>query len=190
MNVIAYSWLAVLLCAALLSGCAGIEPHSSGEFVKSVYFSPLDTFRYERSETGGMQWRDSERSLTEALSERVLSEELAARGFTQVDQSADFYVLAKWQKRLSTHSGFFDHIDGASARITDSRDPDYRPVVRYNLVVEIYQTASDTLFWRADLPNLFDATQYTEDRVVASLRRAIRDFPPRVEKDLSLPNFQ
>jgi len=45
------------------------------------------------------------------------------------------------------------------------------------------------MFWRKDLPNIFDAVQFTEERVVESLKRAIDNFPERVENDPSLPNI-
>jgi hypothetical protein len=137
-----------------------------------------------------MDWRGSEELITEDLSESVLSAELAARGFEQVDAGADFYVVSKWRKAISSYPGIFDHIDGPSAAINDHRNPSFRAAVRYTLIVEIYETDSNDLFWRAELPNIFDAIQYTETRVGASLKRAIRDFPNRVEKDPNLPSIE
>ena len=167
-----------------------MESQPSGDFVKSINFSPLDSFRYKHTLISGMEWRGAEEFMTEELSERVLSTELVARGFERVDDGADFFVVAKWRKAISSCPGVFDHIDGPAAAFNVRHKPSSLAAVRYTLIVEIYQAESNELFWRAELANLFDAIQHTETRVVASLKRAIRDFPHRVEKDSSLSNIQ
>ena len=185
-----FTSVVLILCASFFSSCVSMESQVAGDFVKSVTFSPFDTFSYKHTLISGMDWRGSEEFMTEELSERVLSSELVARGFERVDDGADFFVVSKWRKAVSSYPGVFDHIDGPSAALNDRRNPSSQAAVRYTLIVEIYQAESNELFWRVEFANLFDAIQYTETRVVASLKRAIRDFPHRVEKDLSLPNIQ
>ena len=58
------------------------------------------------------------------------------------------------------------------------------------MTIELYKTETGQMFWRKDLPNLFDAIQLTEDRVSKSLQRGIENFPERIEKDPSLPDIE
>jgi hypothetical protein len=162
---------AVLLCAVLLSGCASFETsRPGGDFVRSTDFSPLDTFRYKHTMISGMAFRQSSQEMVmRELSEKVLTEELSARGFEAEASSEDFYVVSKWRKEIN--------MSAAEA-------------VRFSLSVEIYDGATDTVFWRADLPSIFNAMQWSEERVSQTLRLAIENFPARIEKDPNLPNIE
>ncbi len=103
------------------------------------------------------------------LSQEVLTQELAARGYEAVPADEDFYVVSKWRKEIN--------MSAAEA-------------VRYSLYVEIYEAATDTVFWRAELPYIFNAMQWSEARIAQTLSMAIQGFPSRVEKDPNLPNVQ
>ena len=74
--------------------------------------------------------------------------------------------------------------------LNDRDNPSYRFASRLHLTVEIYESSTRNLFWRKDLPNIFDAVQLTEERVVESLRRAVENFPHRIEKDPNLPDIE
>lgn len=183
-----FTVLSVITLAGFFSGCATTVDHA--EFVKSINFSNLDTFSYKHTLVTGMDWRDSEEIVVEDLSERVLCAELIERGFEQVDAKADFYVVAKWRKSISSYPGTFDHIDGPYESLNDRHKPSFRAAVRHTLILEIYESDTNNLFWRNDLPNIFDATQFTEERIKASLVRAIKNFPAHIEKDPNLPSIQ
>ena len=58
--------------------------------------------------------RGDEASL-KALSDQVLTEELTTRGFEAVKSNADFHVVAKWHKQLSSYAGLFDSVDGPTS---------------------------------------------------------------------------
>ena len=103
------------------------------------------------------------------LSEQVLTEELAARDFEAVASNEDFYVVSKWRKEINMSTA-------------DS--------VRFSLTVELYDGATKTVFWRAELPYIFNAMQWSEERVSQTLRLAIENFPNRIEKDPNLPNIE
>ena len=181
----------LILCALFLGGCGTFEQtRSAGDFVRSTDFSPLDTFSYQETILSGTVLReDQEMGLLE-ISEQVLSDELSARGFEAVPSGADFYVITKWHKAISSYGGIFDSVDGPTATMARSSDSSSRVAVRFTLTVELYETASNDLFWRAELPNIFDAIQYTDERVELSLVHAIQNFPQRVEKDPNLPNIE
>jgi hypothetical protein len=180
--------LALMFVSALLVGCASNSPHSG--FVKTVTFSSLQTFSYKHTLITGMDFRESEEQILEELSEKTLVSELSARDFEQVDSGGDFYVVTKWKKAVSSYPGIFDSIDGPRESLNDRDNPSYRFASRLHLTVEIYQSSSRELFWREELPNIFDATQFTEERVIASLQRAVEEFPERVEKDPNLPDIE
>lgn len=181
----------LLLFAVLLSGCETLEPtRTPGDFVRSINFSPLDTFSYDQTIVSGMSYREGDEARFKALSDQVLTEELTTRGFEAVKSNADFHVVAKWHKQLSSYAGLFDSVDGPTSTMNRRAGGSFASAVRFTLKVEIYDSATHQIFWRAELPNIFDAIQYSEARVAQSLRRAIQQFPERIEKDPNLPNFE
>jgi len=188
-NIYRFSFV-LILCALVLGGCGTFDQtRSAGDFVRSTDFSPLDTFTYRETILTGTALRESQELGLLEMSEQVLSEELCARGFEAVESGADFYVVATWHKAISSYAGMFDSVDGPSASIARSSYGSAKATVRFTLTVEVYETATKDLFWRAELPNIFDAIQYTDERVEQSLVRAIQNFPQRVEKDPNLPNI-
>ena len=100
------------------------------------------------------------------LSEKVLTQELWQSGYTEAGQAADFYVVSKWRKEIN--------MSAAEA-------------VRFSLIVELYDASSKTLFWRAELPYVFNAMQWSEERVSQTLRLALQNFPEHSAKVSELP---
>jgi len=180
--------LPLATAAMILAGCASSP--TNDEFVKTVDFSSLQTFGYRHTLISGFDWREAEKITLETRSEEVLSEGFRERGFEEAGEGGDFQVVAKWRKAVSSSSNIFDSIDGPMAEMNDRNKPGYQFAPRLNLTVEIYESATGNLFWREELSNLFDANEFTDERVVASLERAIRNFPERVEKDPNLPDLQ
>lgn len=178
----------LFILSALLTGCVSTKPHS--EFVSTITFSSLETFSYKHTLVTGMDFRESEERFLENISEATLSSELEARGFEKVENNSDFFVVAKWKKSVSSYPDPFDHIDGIRESMNRRDDPSYRFASRLHLTVEVYESSTGNLFWRKDLPNLFDANQFTEERVTESLKYAIENFPERVEKDPNLPDIE
>ena len=178
----------LLILSAIVAGCATNSPHA--EFVKTITFSSLQTFSYKHTLVSGLDFRESEELLLEELSEETLISELAGRGFESRDADGDFYVVTKWKKAVSSYPGPFDSVDGPLESLDRRDNPSYRFASRLHLTVEVYEASSRNLFWRKDLPNVFDAVQFTEDRIVESLRRAIKNFPERIEKDPNLPDIE
>lgn len=176
------------LALAFLVGCMTTAPNA--EFVRSVTFSSLQTFSYKHTLITGLDFRDSEEMMIEALTDQVLSEEFQARGFSEVDMNSDFYIVTKWKKSVSSYPSHFHSIDGVAASLNQRDNPSYRFASRLHLTVEVYETSTRNLFWRKDLPNIFDAIELTEDRLSDSLRRAVANFPQRVEKDPNLPDIE
>ncbi|ADE54165.1 DUF4136 domain-containing protein [Coraliomargarita akajimensis] len=183
-------------CAFLVlvvGGLTGCQTKDSGrsEFVKTVEFSALDTFNYKHTLSSGMEWADSQRLMLEALSEEILCEELVARGFEQVPEAGDFEAVVKWRKASTSHATGFEHIDGPrSPRYRRMNDPVNRvAMARIHLVIELYDRESGNLFWRKELPNVFDAIELTEDRITRALQLGIKNFPDRIIKDPNLKSF-
>jgi hypothetical protein len=181
----------VLLSAGFLTGCATLKPtRTPGDSVRSIHFSPLNSFSYDRTVVSGMNYRNVEEAALNTLSEQVLKKELRARGFEAIESNGDFYVVVKWHKQISSYAGLFDSVDGPTSTMHRRYDGNSSTAVRVSLTVEIYDTATNEIFWRAELPNVFDAIQYSEARVAQSLSRAIQQFPERIEKDPNLPNIE
>jgi hypothetical protein len=173
---------------ACFTSCLSTSPY--GEFVKTINFSSLDTFSYKHTLTTGMNFRKSDELLLEEFSEKVIVGQLEGRGFRSIADDADFFVVVKWKKLVSTYVNPFDHIDPYNEVIARRDDPSSRFASRLHLTLEIYESSSQRLFWRKELPNIFDALQLSEERVSASLQLAIKDFPPCIVKDPNLPSIQ
>lgn len=180
--------LLLLLIPILFCSCVSNSPHA--EFVQSITFSSLETFSYKHTLVTGMEFRESEELYLEELSEKTLVAAFRARGFEQVETSGDFHIVTKWKKAVSSYPDAFAHIDGPLDSINRRDHPSYRIASRLHLTVEIYETSTGNLFWRKDLPNIFDAVQFTEERVVDSLTRAVEHFPERIVKDPNLPDIE
>lgn len=176
-----------LLC--LFSGCMSTPPPNV-EFVKTINFTSLDTFSFKHTLVSGMNFRESEGILLEQLSEQTITNQLEARGFEAVDANSDFYAVVKWKKSFSPYADPFDHIDPYMEVMGRRDDHAKRMATRLHLTLEIYESSTRNLFWRNDLPNIFDAIQLTEGRVVDSLKFAIKNFPEHIKKDPKLPNIE
>ncbi|HAV11925.1 MAG TPA: hypothetical protein DCX06_00305 [Opitutae bacterium] len=183
------SFFIAALAAFVFSGCV-TSPAPNAEFVGSVNFSNLTTFAYKRTLITGMDFRESEEILLEELSELVLTNQLIQRGFEQAGSAADFYVVTKWKKAVSSYPNAFQSIDGPYESYNRRDLPSYQFASRVHLTIEIYVSESGKLFWRKELPNLFDAIQLTEERLELSLQRAIENFPERIQKDPNLPSIE
>ena len=162
---------ALMLCALLFSGCASFEATSySGDFVRPTDMASLDTFSYRHTMISGMVYRNSSQEIVmKDLSQKVLTQELASRGYELESGDGDFYVVSKWRKEINRNAA---------------------EVVRFSLIVEIYEAATDKVFWRAELPYIFNAMQWSEARVSQTLSQAIEDFPAHGQTEPKQPTVQ
>ena len=179
---------ATLALLSLFVGCVSTQPNA--EFVKTVNFTALDTFSFKHTLITGMDFRESEEILLERLSEETITRELKARGFEATEANSDFYAVVKWKKSFSPYADPFDHIDPYTEVMARGDDRAKRMATRLHLTLEIYESSTRNLFWRNDLPNIFDAIQLTEERVTDSLALAIKNFPEHIKKDPNLPNIE
>ena len=181
----------LLLTLSILTSftaCINTSPHS--EFVKTVNFSSLDTFSFKQTLITGMDFRESDELLLEELSRQIIFEELQLRGFEPDPDAADFFAVVKWKKSVSIYANPSDHIDPYNMVIARRNDSSSRFAPRLHLTLEIYESNTHNLFWRNELPNIFDALQLTEKRVADSLKLAIKNFPQHIVKDPNLPNIE
>jgi hypothetical protein len=169
------------------TACISTPPY--GEFIKSINFSSLDTFVYKHTLTTGTNFRKSDELLLEELSKKVIGSQLVERGFEPTAADADFFAVVKWRKSVSIYANPFDHIDPYNEVTARRDDPSNRFASRLHLTLEIYESSTGNLFWRNELPNIFDALQLTEERVNESLKLAIKDFPQHIVKDPNLPSI-
>ena len=174
----------ILTC---FTACLRTPPY--GEFVKTINFTSLDTFSYKHTLTTGMNFRKSDELLLEELSEQVVVSQLEGRGFEPTEVDADFFAVVKWKKSVTNYANPFDHIDPYNEVIARRDDPSSRFASRLHLTLEIYESSTRNLFWRNELPNIFDALQLTEERVSDSLKLAIKNFPQHIVKDPNLPSI-
>lgn len=160
-----------LFCAVFMAGCASFESTGTdGDFARPTDMSSYDSFRYEHTMISGMAYRNSSQELVmKSLSEKVLTQEFSQRGYASAGQDADFYVVSKWRKEVNMSAA---------------------EVVRFSLIVEIYDVSNKTLFWRAELPYIFNAMQWSEERVSQTLRLAVQNFPSHQSNVSELPTAE
>ena len=182
------SLLFTLVILTCFTACVITSPHS--EFVKTVKFSSLDAFSFKHTLITGMDFRESEKLLLEELSKDIIVKELQLRGFEPDPATADFFAVVKWKKSVSIYASPFDHIDPYNEVLARRDDPTSRYASRLHLAVEVYESSTRNLFWRNELPNIFDSLQLTEERVTNSLKLAIKNFPQHIVKDPNLPSIQ
>ena len=140
----------------------------------------------------GLDFRKIDQVILERLSNEIITDKLSSLGFVPASSAADadFYVTITWKKALSFYSNPTDHIDPYAQVLARKDDRVGRFTPRINLLLEMYSICNNEVFWRKELPNIFDAPELTEERVVNSLKRAIKGFPARVIKDPNLPSIQ
>ena len=177
-----------LVILTFFNACINTSPYS--EFVKTVKFSSLDTFSFKQTLITGMDFRESDELLLEGLSKQIIVEELQLRGFVLDPDAADFFAVVKWNKSVSIYANPYDHIDPYYKVIHRRHDPANRFASRLHLTLEIYESSTRNLFWRKELPDIFDALQLSEKRVTDSLMLAIKNFPQHIVKDPNLPSIQ
>jgi len=170
------------------SGCVTSTQHE--EFVKSVDFSPLQTFSYKHTLVTGMDWAKSTELMLEQLSEETASEEVASKGFAAKKSEGDFFIVLKWRKALSVAPSMFNSIDGRSAILNDRDRVGGDYASRVSLSIEVYEASSGDMFWNSNNTDLFEAIQLTEARVKQSIKRGLKNFPERIERDPTLPNIE
>ncbi len=185
---ILFTLLAASILLNFLAGCSTTSQNA--EFVKTINFSSLDAFTYKHTLITGMDFRESEEYLLEELSEKTIVSELEARGFELTDGDADFFAVVKWKKAVSSYANPFDHIDPYTEVVARRNNASRMFASRLHLTLEIYETSTQNLFWRNELPNIFDAVQLTEGRVTDSLREAIKSFPQHIPKNPDLPSIE
>ena len=188
-NLLPSVMLRLAPCLVLL-GCATSVDDGRSEFTKTINFSSLGNFSYRTTHVTGMEWRESEQYFLEEWSEAVIEQEMVQRGFELVDADPDFYAVVKWRKQVSSYVNNFDPIDGPGATINRRNTGPTSFAARVSMTIEIYNAETNQMFWRKDQPNLFEAIQFTQDRVCKSLQRGIQNFPERIEKDPNLPDIE
>lgn len=189
MKISTFALIPLTAIVVLAAGCATtLSPHA--EFVKTVNFSPFQAFEYRHTMVSTFDLSNSERMVLEELSEAVVTRELEAKGFQGETTGGDFYVVTKWRKALSSAPRYFPTINGPLEAAREQDRGRREAVARYSLDVELYETETDDLFWRSQLPYVFDAIEFSEERVVTSLKHALRNFPSRIHHDPNLPSIQ
>lgn len=181
----------LLLCLTLfcLSGCATKKKNE--EFVRTITFSSLESFKYEGAVFEGMEFLDSEVELLKQHSEAILVEELQARGFdVSHDGMQDFAVIAVWRKALGSRRNPLDILEGPSDLGKDSKRPSHEVSTGIGLTIEVFESSTGYRFWQKRVPDAFSEYDVTEYKVEDTLTRGIKNFPERVLKDPSLPDIQ
>ncbi len=173
-----------LFSVLLWAGCASTP--DNGGFVRPVDTGLWRTFEVEPAMTTGFNWDGSDAMVVERVSGTALTDAFIGKGYEPVGEGmkADFRALAKWRKYAGQRGSLFNPVDPAQGRLETER-PANGFAVRYGLVLEIFDGGTGELLWRSDLPAVFEAIRFSEDRVIQSVQRAAAGFPDRAAPGVS-----
>jgi len=177
-------WVAAA-AAAGFAACATTPPAPTyEEFVRTVNFTPFDTYAIEevamRAET--FQWMEA--GAAEKATRAALQAAFVERGFERAGGEADLLCRATWRKtRRREPSGAAP--PDAENDAASGGDPGQRVFV---VTVEIADAESGKTFWRSR-ERLVGEARADAEGIRRAVRKAMRDFPDRVEKDPDLPNL-
>lgn len=183
--ILPVGFLCVML--TLLSGCFSSSKYS--EFQQTFNFASLDHYAVREVTVTGFHLKEGENAILESLSKDTVAVEMGARGFSSAEP-ADFYWVLNWHKASTFNPSALDSINGFRTELNDRNDPAQHIATRWKLTLEAYLPDQESPFWIKELPNIFDAIEFTEWRIVASIERGLKNFPQRVAKDPNLPDIE
>ena len=175
------------LLTVVFAGCFSSSQYS--EFRQTFNFSALDTFALREVTVTGFHLKEGEAEILQNLTADTLVVEMGHRGFT-TEEPTDFYWVLNWHKASTFNPSPLDSINGFRAELNQRDDPSQNIATRWKLTLEAYLPDQETPFWVKELPNIFDAIEFTEWRIIASVERGLKNFPDHVEKDPTLPNIE
>lgn len=178
----------LVLAMIFITGCASSGDYN--EFTNTINFTGLEEFEIKEIQVTGNDVKSANAEELKTVSERTLESELKARGFTEASADADFYWVLRWNKQATFRPNITDSINGPQLQKAKADDPGGNFGRRWHLSLEAYTAGDDVLFWRKELPNLFEAIELTEWRIEASVERGIKNFPKRVATDPNLPSLE
>ncbi len=186
----------LLLASLLASGCATRPSTPYAEFVRSVDFTHFDTVRIAPLAAGDLaavinttRIEAILEATTTAIQRALEDKDFAVLPADNIN--SDLVVSAYWQELIN------EPVRAALAIVEPNpSDPDRptmppMPAARggFQLVIEIAESRSGNVFWRATSAPAAALLAPTQTTAEAAALHLMANFPQRVEKDPNLPHI-
>jgi Domain of unknown function (DUF4136) len=154
--------------------------HIQTDFDHQANFSRYKTYSWQEVKASNSLWDDRIKDAVNA--------QLAAKGWTQVDNGADVAIVAiKTTQTETTLQTFYDGLgDGWRWRgfggfgESTTTEQDYK---EGTLVVDMYDASTKQLIWRASAEDMLsDKAEKNEKNLDKGVAKMFKSFPPRSTK--------
>ena len=154
--------------------------HIQTDFDHQANFSQYKTYSWQEVKASNSLWDDRIKEAVNA--------QLAAKGWTQVDNGADVTIVAiKTTKTERTLQTFYDGMGGGwrwrgmgGFGESTTTEQDYK---EGTLVIDMYDAKTKQLIWRSSAEEtLSDKAEKNEKDLDKGVARMFKSFPPRSSK--------
>ena len=154
--------------------------HIQTDFDHQANFSRYKTYSWQEVKASNSLWDDRIKDAVNA--------QLAAKGWTQVDNGADVAIVAiKTTQTEKTLRTFYDGLGGGwrwrgfgGFGESTTTEQDYK---EGTLVVDMYDASTKQLIWRASAEDMLsDKAEKNEKNLDKGVAKMFKSFPPRSTK--------
>jgi len=154
--------------------------HVQTDFDHRANFSRYKTYSWQEVKASNSLWDDRIKDAVNA--------QLAAKGWTQVDNGADVAIVAiKTTRTEKTLQTFYDGLGGGwrwrgfgGFGESTTTEQDYK---EGTLVVDMYDASTKQLIWRASAEDMLsDKAEKNEKNLEKGVAKMFKSFPPRSTK--------
>jgi hypothetical protein len=154
--------------------------HVQTDFDHQANFSRYKTYSWQEVKASNSLWDDRIKD--------ALKAQLAAKGWTQVDNGADVAIVAiKTTQTEKTLQTFYDGLGGGwrwrgfgGFGESTTTEQDYK---EGTLVVDMYDASTKQLIWRASAEDMLsDKAEKNEKNLDKGVAKMFKSFPPRSTK--------
>jgi hypothetical protein len=154
--------------------------HIQTDFDHRANFSRYKTYSWQEVKASNSLWDDRIKDAVNA--------QLAAKGWTQVDNGADVAIVAiKTTQTEKTLQTFYDGLGGGwrwrgfgGFGESTTTEQDYK---EGTLVVDMYDASTKQLIWRASAEDMLsDKAEKNEKNLDKGVAKMFKSFPPRSTK--------
>jgi len=154
--------------------------HIQTDFDHQATFSRYKTYSWQEVKASNSFWDDRIKDAVNA--------QLAAKGWTQVDNGADVAIVAiKTTRTEKTLQTFYDGLGGGwrwrgfgGFGESTTTEQDYK---EGTLVVDMYDASTKQLIWRASAEDMLsDKAEKNEKNLEKGVAKMFKSFPPRSTK--------
>jgi len=154
--------------------------HVQTDFDHQANFSRYKTYSWQEVKASNSLWDDRIKDAVNA--------QLAAKGWTQVDNGADVAIVAiKTTQTEKTLQTFYDGLGGGwrwrgfgGFGESTTTEQDYK---EGTLVIDMYDASTKQLVWRASAEDMLsDKAEKNEKNLDKGVAKMFKSFPPRSTK--------